>query len=234
MVKQRVTIDHFYTYEVTDILAGGMGYVLLLSLVDRAREAGLVETVLKRSSDIGDHFRYPYRAALAAKTVREIRGMPQFARECNIWLELEHPGIVPLLKVVDVNGTVLALMPQYSGNLRDLLHRPEISRRIILRALAEPVAALAKIHKTHEVVHQDLKPENLLYENEDGRVKLLLGDWGIANVQAARLPNCKSELSQFALNTMSGFGTVPYMAPERFHNYVSDIKADLLRRKPKC
>ncbi|TVL97528.1 MAG: hypothetical protein CV087_22235 [Candidatus Brocadia sp. WS118] len=227
VLRERLTIDHFYTYEVTELLEGGMGYVLLLSLIDSARKPDLMESILQRSSELKVRFRYPYRSLLAAKTVKEQRAMSLFARECNIWLEFEHPGIVPLLKIVDVSGLILALMPQYSGSLRDLLLQPKVSYRNLLKALAEPVAALAEIYKRYKVVHQDIKPENFLYERKDGRLKLLLSDWGIANVQAAQLPNFKSELSQFALNTMGGFGTFPYMAPERFYSYISDIKADI-------
>lgn len=225
--KERFTIDHFYTYEVKGLRAGGMGYVILLSLIDSARKPDLMENTLRRSSDLRDRFRYPYRSSLAGKTVKELRAMPDFARECNIWLEFEQPGIVPLLKVVDVNGMILALMPQYSGSLRDLLLEQKISYRDLLRALVEPVAALDEIYKKHKVVHQDIKPENFLYEHKNGRLKVLLSDWGIANVQAAQLPNFRSGLTQFALNTMGGFGTVPYMAPERFCSYISDIKADI-------
>lgn len=105
---QKLTIDQLYKYEVTDVLSGGMGYVFLLSLIDKVHQLHLMERMLQRSSDLALRFRYPYRPTLAAKTVRESELMPSFARECNIWLEFEQPGIVPLLKVIDVAGTILA------------------------------------------------------------------------------------------------------------------------------
>jgi serine/threonine-protein kinase len=204
-----------------------MGHVLLLSLIESARNPDPIERMLRSSSKLGDHFRYPYRPTLAAKTVKESQAMPLFARECNIWLELEHPGVVPLLKVVDVDGIILALMPQYAGSFRELILRRDISSRDLLRALIEPVVGLAAIYKGHKIVHQDIKPENFLYHVEDGRPVLALSDWGIANVQASQLPKATSELSQIALTTMSGWGTLPYMAPERFYNYISDLRADI-------
>ena len=227
MFDKRLTIDQLYTYDVTDLLSGGMGHVFLLSLANSAHKPNLMERTLKRSTALSDEFRYPYRTTLAAKTVKEPDAMPLFARECNIWLEFEQPGVVPLLKVVDVDGTILALMPQYLGSLRDLLLRSDISRRDLLRSLVEPVAGLAEIHKQHRIVHQDIKPENFLYELEGGNLKLHVSDWGIANVQASQLSASEPELSQFALRTMSGWGTLPYMAPERFSNYISDVRADI-------
>jgi serine/threonine protein kinase len=227
MQNQKLTIDQLYTYEVTDILAGGMGYVLLLSRISSAHKPSLMEEIYQQSSNLAAQFRYPYRPNLAAKTVKEAELMPLFARECNIWLGFEQSGIVPLLKVVDVNDMILALMPHFSGSLRDLLLQREVSRTDILRALIEPVAGLAEIHKRHEVVHQDIKPENFLYQREDGQLKLVVSDWGIANVQASQLRSSNSELSQFALSTMRGFGTVPYMAPERFCSYISNVQGDI-------
>lgn len=112
LFKDRLIIDQLYTYEATDLLEGGMGYVILLSLIETNRRPGLMESVLKHSSELGARFRYPYRQTLAAKTVKDLQAMPDFARECNIWLEFENPCIVPLLKVVSVDGMILALMPQ--------------------------------------------------------------------------------------------------------------------------
>jgi serine/threonine protein kinase len=225
--KQTLKIDGLHTYNVDDLLQGGMGYVLLLSLVDDSRALSLTERLLNRSSKLESYFRYPYRKTLAAKTVKQTELMPNFARECKIWLAMQHDGIVPLLKVIDVNNRIFALMPRYSGSLRDLMMQKRISTRTILGALADPVAGLEAIYKKHKVVHQDLKPENFLYQYEDGQLRLILSDWGIANVQAMQWHEIASDLSGLSITTMGGFGTIPYMAPERFRSYVSDSAADV-------
>lgn len=225
--KERLTIDHLYTYQVDDLLHGGMGYVLLLSLVDSTQRPSLMENVLKRSSTLQSHFRYPYRDLIAAKTVKQAEVMSFFARECNIWLTLQEDGIVPLLKVVDVNNRILALMPRYAGNLRDVMMQRDTPSQIMLRALADPVAGLEAVYKKHKVVHQDIKPENFLYHYDNGQLRLMLRDWGIANVQAMQWPEVETELSHLSLTTMGGLGTLPYMAPERFRSYISDVTADI-------
>ena len=78
-----------------------MGYVLLLSLVDDSRSPSLTDRLLNRSSKLEAYFRYPYRKNLAAKTVKQTELMPNFTRECRIWLTIQQDGIVPLLQVVD-------------------------------------------------------------------------------------------------------------------------------------
>jgi serine/threonine protein kinase len=227
VTRQSLTIDCLYEYEIEDVLEGGMGYVLLMSLVERSYTPPFMDTVLDYSKKLQDHFRYPYRKHLAAKTVKEEKIMPIFARECNMWLGFEEPGIVPLLKVVNINDSILALMPQYTGSLRDLINvnsPPPMDR---IKSLYQPVSGLAAVHEKYGIVHQDIKPENLLYESDGRRLSLLLSDWGIANVQSGLLPKNQLKFRSLALETMGGFGTVPYMAPERFASYISDIRADI-------
>jgi serine/threonine protein kinase len=204
-----------------------MGYVLLLSLVDDSRASSLTERLLNRSSKLEAHFRYPYRKTLAAKTVKQTELMPNFTRECRIWLTIQQDGIVPLLKVVDINNRIFALMPRYSGSLRDLMMQKSVPTSTILGALADPVAGVGAIYKKHKVVHQDIKPENFLYQYEDGHLRLVLSDWGIANVQAIQWRQIAAELSGLSITTMGGLGTLPYMAPERFCSYVSEVTADI-------
>jgi serine/threonine protein kinase len=201
---QKLTIDLLYTYEVTGQLEGGMGYVKLLTLVDRKLNPDIVEKSFSYSPALSEHFRYPYQQLLAAKTIKMRQSMPDFARECHFWLELDQPGVVPLLKVVEIDGVVYALMPQYSGSLRDLLLESKISSTEILRALHEPIKGLADINKKHKIVHQDIKPENFLYTYDNGKLKLFLGDWGIANVQASNLLFKQSNLSRYSLSRMEG------------------------------
>jgi serine/threonine protein kinase len=50
-----------------------------------------------------------------------------------------------------------------------------------------------------------------------------LSDWGIADVQDYFLPETGSE----RLKTLDDFGILPYLAPERFDNFLSDMRADI-------
>lgn len=227
MKKQTLTIDHLYRYEGDETLEGGMGRVFLMTLVTDPSKINYMDGVISHSQFIQDHFRYPYRAKLAAKTIKDDSVASEFLRECNIWLRFDVDGIVPLLKVVRVHDQVFALMPRYEGNLRSLILSSATPPLQLLKLLLRPVEGLSTQYQQLGVVHQDIKPENLLYESTLDGLSLALSDWGIANVQASRLPQRGAELSQFALRTMGGFGTIPYMAPERFRSYISNIRADI-------
>ncbi len=226
MNKKFLIIDQFYKYEIDQILEGGMGRVLLLTQTSAPKKTHLVDIIDNRST-IQDMFKYPYRKKLAAKTVKDSSLMRDFERECIIWLDLNETGIAPLLKVVRIDGLTFALMPRYSKNLRNILESKNINYLEIIKLFYEPVLGLFNIYSSKGLVHQDIKPENLLYSEDGENVKLLLSDWGIANVQANTLSKMSLVSTRFTFQTMAGFGTMPYMAPERFSRYYSTIGADI-------
>lgn len=226
MNKELLVIDQIYKYEIDQILEGGMGRVLLMTRLSAPNKSSLESAIYDRPK-VQDRFRIPYREKLAAKTVREDELMRDFERECIIWLGLDENGIVPLLKVVKINGKIFALMPRYSKSLRDLLESRNTSSKDIIKLLYNPILGLANIYSSKGLVHQDIKPENFLCDEQEGEIKLFLSDWGIANVQANLLLKTSFESKRFTFQTMAGFGTLPYMAPERFINYYSSIGADI-------
>lgn len=219
-------IDQLYTYKVDRVLEGGMGRVNLLTRNPRRGESFLHNYLYDRSIT-QDYFKFPYRKFLAAKTVKDIQWTRDFERECLIWLGLNEIGIAPLLKVVKIDGIMYALMPRYSRSLRELLQVSSINRREIVKALQQPIIGLAKIHSTKGLVHQDIKPENLLSSEDENGFHLFLSDWGIANLQANVLGKASLISSRFTFQTMAGFGTLPYMAPERLASYYSTFSADI-------
>ena len=212
-----IIIDRSYVYEVEKILEGGIGYVRLMSLKEYSKKPPAVEAEFDLT------VKYPYRDQLAAKTIKYKDRMDTFARECELWIKLKEPGIVPLLKVIKNGEQELALMPRYAGDLRSLLSGRKIGRDEYFRAIYQVLVGLSKIHDEQGIVHLDIKPENLLYTYHDGKLFLELSDWGIARVQAEMLKGSEPR----DLKRLSGFGSIPFLAPERFENYISDVRADM-------
>jgi len=129
----------------------------------------------------------------------------RFKQEARAIARLPHPNIIPIHFVGDADGLAYYVMPYIAGRtLADLLsdQSPLPARRIV--PLLIPV--LEALHQAHQlgIVHRDIKPDNILVEDESNRPLLL--DFGIAKV-----------LSGAAHRTQVGFivGTPLYMSPEQ-------------------
>lgn len=139
--------------------------------------------------------------------------------ECASQLSYEH--IAGIYDVVEENGETFLVMEYIEGEtLRQRLARP-LSLEEFLKIAVQCAEALAAAH-AREVVHCDIKPENIMLTPK-GQVKIL--DFGVAK----RLPNL-DELS--TLNTQpaetSGFGGTPaYMSPEVLLEKEADGRADI-------
>ncbi|NJN76749.1 MAG: serine/threonine protein kinase [Synechococcaceae cyanobacterium RL_1_2] len=144
----------------------------------------------------------------------------QFLRELNILLELNHPNLVVCEGLENHrNGRFLVTDYCEGGTLRDLLEKEnqfKLSLEVKLNLIRDVLLGLKYIH-SRELVHCDLKPENLLLQiTVDGwRVKIT--DFGISR----SLHNTNRMASG-----LGDTGSPAYMAPERFYGKVS-LSSDL-------
>jgi serine/threonine protein kinase len=145
---------------------------------------------------------------VAVKVLRpEIAGLigaDRFLKEIETTANLQHPNILPLFDSGRVEGTVFYVMLYLQGE--SLRHRLVRERQLpvpdAIRIATDIAAALDYAHR-HGVIHRDIKPDNVLFQ--DGRA--LLADFGIALARSQD----GSRITRAGLTV----GTPQYMSPEQ-------------------
>ncbi len=100
-----------------------------------------------------------------------------FETEAQLVARLEHPFIVPLFDYWrEPNRAYLVMRLLRGGSLRSKLRDGPLDMDVIVKIVDQIAGALALAHR-HGVVHRDLKPDNILLD-EDGNAYLT--DFGIA------------------------------------------------------
>ncbi len=140
----------------------------------------------------------------------------RFKREILVSAALQHPHIVPVLRAGDVDGLPYFVMPFIDGeSLRTRLTRGPLSVREAVGILKDVARALSYAH-TNDVVHRDIKPDNILLTGGSAVVT----DFGVAKALTASRSSRRSgpvSGAHAAAMTASGIaiGTPAYMAPEQ-------------------
>jgi serine/threonine-protein kinase len=142
-------------------------------------------------------------------------GQERFRREARIAARLTHPNIVPLHSFGEAAGVLYFVMGYVRGeSLRSRLRRG-LSVASARRILIELADALDHAHR-QGVVHRDVKPDNVLVDDESGRA--MLTDFGIARRDSHK-----------GITTIGRVvGTPYYMSPEQASGTVApDGRSDI-------
>ena len=141
-----------------------------------------------------------------------------FLRELRFLLSLQHPNIVTC-QALEHTATGRYLVMDYceSGTLRSLLSE-EIQLHPLqgLNLIAQILAGLDHAHQ-REIVHCDIKPENILLTATATGWTARITDFGIARLN-----------QELSTEGFGNTGSPAYMAPERFygqHSPASDLYA---------
>ncbi|MBA2707716.1 MAG: protein kinase [Gemmatimonadaceae bacterium] len=131
----------------------------------------------------------------------------RFLREAETAAQLSHPHIVPIYTVEEKANLVYFIMAFIAGdNLgTHLQQHGAMESGEVRRILREVADALAYAHKRN-VVHRDIKPDNILLDADNGRA--MVTDFGIAR---ALTDKGDSRLTA----TGMAIGTPAYMSPEQ-------------------
>ncbi len=197
-------------------------------------------TFLKPGTDFGPRYRIEallgqggmgrvYKAAdkelnrtVAIKVVRqgfagEEDALNRFKQELLLASKISHKNILRIHDMGEVAGMKFITMAYVEGqDLHQLLRdNPKIPLERVLKFAQQLAGALAAAH-TEDVVHRDLKPQNILVDAND---QLYIADFGLAKSYAAGAVGMTQ--------TGAFLGTPRYMSPEQVEGKPTDGRSDL-------
>ncbi|WP_224247527.1 serine/threonine protein kinase [Hyalangium gracile] len=198
----------FGKYELLrKIASGGMGQVFL------ARERGAVErlVVLK---------------LILPHLAEDEEFLSMFLEEARLVARLQHPNLVTILELAEVEGRHCLAMEYVQGDdVRRLDKQARLKGRLlppglVLRIISEAASGLDYAHKARDaqgqplrLVHRDVSPQNILV-GFDGAVKII--DFGVAKAAGSGHQTATGVLK----------GKYPYMSPEQASGQAVDGRSD--------
>jgi serine/threonine protein kinase len=140
---------------------------------------------------------------------------PRFERELKIVAALEHPAIVPVYDVGEEDGQPYFVMRYMSGgSLTGEIKKGNFSLEETARIISRIAQGLVYAHKKG-VVHRDLKPDNILFDDSGDP---FISDFGIAKL---------TESNGSSLTGSGIIGTPAYMSPEQVQGNDVDGRSDV-------
>jgi serine/threonine-protein kinase len=139
----------------------------------------------------------------------------RFEREAKTIAGLEHPAIVPVYEYGEADNKVfLAMRYMGGGSLADKLRANRLSASGIARIYDRVAPALDLAHGKG-VIHRDLKPGNILFDDNG---EPYVSDFGIAKLAISS----NTELTHGGV-----IGTPSYMSPEQARGERLDGRSDI-------
>ncbi|MFN7733754.1 MAG: serine/threonine-protein kinase [Pirellula sp.] len=179
-------------YELLEEIGrGGMGVVYRAKQLSLGREVA-IKMIL--------------RDRLASELERQ-----RFFAEARATAQLQHPNIVPVYDVGEIDGRPYFAMQYLQGKtLLELINANQLEEREAVRYLLEVTGAVQCAHASG-ILHRDIKPSNILIDST-GHARLT--DFGLAK---------QSDVAESLTRTGVVLGTPTYMSPEQASGRMGEI-----------
>ncbi len=142
-------------------------------------------------------------------------GIKRFEREVRLLSRLNHPNVMKVITYNISNENKFYIMPLYTCSLRQII--PTIvgnayAHYCVLNAILNGIAYL----HSEGVVHRDLKPDNILYNNEND---IVITDFGLG---------IQYDSDSTTLTQGINCGTMRYCSPEQWSDmHTVDHRTDI-------
>jgi len=159
------------------------------------------------------------RAAMDARMQREF--YRRFLREADAASKLDHPNILPIYSYGEQDGLPYIVMPYMAGGTLGeyIAQRGPLSLEEVQWYLEQVAAALDYAHE-HGCVHCDVKPANMLLDDEG---HLMLSDFGIARLTQTG----EGGMPAGVKSPEALVGTPDYISPEQALGRSLDGRSDV-------
>ncbi len=149
---------------------------------------------------------------LHARFAQDREFVERFRREAEAAAGLQHPNIVAVFDRGEVDGTYYIAMQYLEGRtLKQLIDAGLTPEQAV--PLIRQVLEGARFAHRHGVVHRDLKPQNVIVDDEG---KATVTDFGIAQAGVSEITQAGSVL-----------GTPHYLSPEQAQGFEVTAVSDL-------
>ena len=155
---------------------------------------------------------------IAPEIVSNERAVARFYREMRLVGKLDHPNVVRAFDADSTTNVLYIVMEYVPGeSLAQILKRGTLAPIDVVGYAAQAAVGLSHAHE-QGIVHRDVKPSNLLL-NDDRQIKVL--DLGLGVLMEG------DNHATFATADGIAVGTVDYMSPEQACGKEVDGRSDL-------
>ncbi len=129
------------------------------------------------------------------------KGLESFVQEAQTLARFQHPGVVPVKRLIQSNNTAYMVMGFVEGASLAEYRRAQISPRQLLTWTEQLLDALEQVHEAG-LLHRDIKPSNVYIDTKE---RAMLLDFGASRRVVAE-----------ASHSITGIISTGYSPPEQY------------------